>query len=186
MKDKDKEVTASQDSRAAESQFAAEDKEEGSPAHGDIEALQEERDEWRDRCLRTMAELQNYRKRTERSFQDQLKREKADVFRALLEVVDNYERFLGVAGERDSTGGSDFKSFLDGATLIYKQILAVMSKEGVEPIPCPVGQQMDPALHEAFLAEEGGGEHGTVLEELQKGYVYGEMLLRPTRVKVAR
>lgn len=159
----------------------------------EFEALEQERDEWRskfeeawDQFLRARAELDNYRKRTERLFEDRLNRDKADFLRDLLEVIDNFDRFLEAANSGQVHGDCAFESFFAGVTLIYRQLADLMKKEGVELIPCPVGKQMDPAYHEAFQAQDGGGEHGTVLEELQKGYLYKGLLLRPTRVKVIR
>ncbi len=160
----------------------------------EFEALEQERDMWRsrfeeawDQFLRTRAELDNYRKRTERLFEDRLNRDKADFLRDLLEVMDNFDRFLEAANSSGQVQGDcAFESFLTGVTLICRQLADLMKKEGVELIPCPVGTQMDPTYHEAFQAQDGGGEHGTVVEELQKGYLYKGLLLRPTRVKVIR
>ncbi len=75
---------------------------------------------------------------------------------------------------------------MKGMAMIRRQLTDALQKEGVEPIPSPAGQPMDPNLHEAVLAQEGGGDHGIVLEELLKGYLYKGLLLRATQVKVVR
>ena len=77
-------------------------------------------------------------------------------------------------------------AFSKGVDMIRRQFVDTLEREGVELIPSPVGGPMDPNLHDAVSAQEGGGEHGIVTDELRKGYLYRGMVLRPTRVRVIR
>ena len=158
-----------------------------------VSTLTADRDTWQakatgvyDQYLRVKADQDAYRRRTERDFEDRLTRAKADYLRSVLDVLDNFERFL-TATEKSGQEGRErgFDAFLKGVSMVYRQLMDTLTREGVEPIENPVGKQMDPAMHEAVVAEEGG-EHGVVLEELQGGYVYKGLVLRPTKVKVAR
>ena len=166
----------------------------GEALGSEIEKLAHERDEWKskaedywDQFLRARAEMENFRKRTERDIQQRIGRGKSDLILSLLDVLDNFDRFLA-AGEKDATENEDsgFAAFFKGAQLIQRQILDVLAREGVEPIEDPVGQTLDPHYHEAVFAQDGGGEHGTIVQEIQKGYMYNGNVLRPSRVKVIR
>ncbi|HHW26485.1 MAG TPA: nucleotide exchange factor GrpE [Firmicutes bacterium] len=172
-------------------------------------SLQAERDEWAEKAkiayeqfLRARSDLDGFRKRTERDLEDRINRGKADLILALLEVLDNFDRALeaaqktgsaqaeGVQGAYasadSSASGQALQSFIRGVQMIRRQFFETLAREGVEEIPSPVGKPMDPSLHDAVAAQEGGGEHGTVVAELRKGYLYKGMVLRPTRVKVIR
>lgn len=158
-----------------------------------VAALTAERDTWQqkataiyDQYLRAKSDFDGFRKRTERDFEDRLTRAKADYLASVLDVLDNFDRFLSAAEKSGQAGGErSFDAFFKGVSMVHRQLMDVLAKEGVEPIANPVGKQMDPALHEAVAAEDGG-EHGVVLEELQKGYVFKGLVLRATKVKVAR
>ena len=159
-----------------------------------MDVLGQERDAWKtktteihDQYLRAKNDLDAFRKRTERDFDDRLTRSMAGFAGRLLEVMDNYDRTIEALEKTQETqNNSAFESFLKGVVMIRQQMVEVLEKEGVKPIPSPVGQVMDPALHEAVLAQEGGGQHGLVLEVLQKGYVFKNLVLRATKVKVVR
>ena len=151
-------------------------------------ALSAERDAWaakaqaaHDQFLRARSDLDGFRKRTERDLEDRITRGKADFILSLLEVLDNFDRALDAA-QNSSAGGA----FIKGVDMIRRQFVDALQREGVELIPSPVGQPMDPNLHDAVAAQEGGGEHGTVTDELRKGYLYKGTVLRPTRVRVIR
>lgn len=158
----------------------------------ELQRAQEERDSYKqkadefyDRFLRAMAELDNYRKRTERLFEDRVLREKSEFILGLLDVVDNFELFLKASARQNSLA-EGFGSFVKGVEMIMRQFLDVLSKEGVTPIECAVGQEVDPAVHEVVEAVEGAGESGTIVAEIRKGYMYRGKLLRAARVKAAK
>jgi molecular chaperone GrpE len=153
-----------------------------------------ERDTWQskatalfDQYTRAKADFDGFRKRTERDFEDRLTRGKADYLRSVLDVLDNFDRFLAASGKSGpEAGDKSFDAFYKGVSMVHKQLVDTLVREGVEAIENPVGKQMDPAFHDAVAAQDGGGEHGTVIEEIQKGYVYKGLVLRPSRVRVAR
>ncbi len=160
----------------------------------ELTRVSDERDTWEskaskayDQYLRVRSDMEGFRKRVERDFDDRLTRSMAGFMTNLLEVMDNFDRSIeALQASQPTQNGAGLEPFLKGVSMIRAQMLDVLSKEGVEPIPSPVGQIMDPALHEAVEAQEGGGEHGTVLSEVQKGYRFRNLILRATKVRVIR
>ena len=144
----------------------------------DAAALQKERDSLYDRLLRTTAEFDNYRKRVDRERRDLAEYTAADIVSEMLPIVDNLERALAAASESDP--------LRKGVELILKQMLDMLRKRGVKPIEA-LGTDFDPNFHQAVI-HEVSGEHreGEVMEELQRGYLLGDRLLRPSMVKVAK
>ncbi|HCJ10790.1 MAG TPA: nucleotide exchange factor GrpE [Clostridiales bacterium] len=151
------------------------------------EAEEKARENW-DRFLRARADLENYRKRVDRDLAAMVRRGKRDLLTRLLDVVDALERAAAWerdAGGRDAQDGGD-DAAREGFALIHRQLLKVLSDEGVKPIES-VGRPFDPALHEAVAVETREDVKAeTVVEELQKGYTYGGEVLRCARVRVAR
>jgi molecular chaperone GrpE len=146
-----------------------------------IESLQAESDAHRDKWLRAMAELENFRKRTRRDFESSINLAKASVFRQLLEVVDNFERALASVDAEAESG-----EMVQGVQLIRDQLLKVLRDNDVHRIEA-LGRPFDPNLHEAVSqieTDEVEGEH--VAQVVQEGYVLGDMVLRPAAVVVAR
>ena len=145
-----------------------------------IEDLQRDLAGVQDRLLRTAAEFDNYRKRIDRERRDLSEYAASEVLSELLPIIDNLERALvtpGVAGD---------DPFRKGVELIHKQMLDLLRKRGVRPIEA-TGTMFDPKYHNAVIHEESS-EHpdGKVIQELQRGYMLGERLLRPAMVKVAK
>ena len=154
-----------------------------------ISTLEAERKRFEDLWLRTLAELDNYRKRVAREQEERERRAAERVLRAVLEIQDGLDKAL--ASERDTvsrTAGEEprLASFYRGVELIHQQIAAMLVREGVTVIEAD-GVPFDPRLHEAAMQVEADGcESDTVVEVLQKGYLLGDRLLRPARVTVAR
>ncbi len=145
------------------------------------EALQQERDELYDRLLRTTADFDNYRKRTERERRELSDAVAADVVRDLLPAVDDLERALASPATDDATA-----AYRRGVELIHRQLLDVLRKRGVEPIEA-VGRDFDPNWHEAVAHDPAAGRRdGEITAELRRGYRIGPRLLRPAQVKVAK
>ncbi len=159
-----------------------------------MDVMGQERDTWKtkateihDQYIRAKSDMEAFRKRTERDFDDRLTRSMAGFAGRLLEVMDNYDRTVeALESTQEAENNPAFQSFLKGVVMIRQQMTDVLEKEGVQAIPSPVGQVMDPGFHEAVLAQDGGGRHGQVLEVLQKGYVFKNLVLRATKVKVVR
>lgn len=150
-----------------------------------LEALEQERQDLHDRLLRTAAEFENYRKRTERERRELWEMAAGDVLRDLLPVVDDLERALEVAAARP-VGADDAEAGIRrGVELIHRQMLDVLRKRGVEPLDV-VGKDFDPAWHEAIANDALDGRRpGEITVEVRRGYRIGEKLLRPAMVKVA-
>jgi molecular chaperone GrpE len=145
-----------------------------------VEALRREKDALQDRLLRTAAEFDNYRKRIDRERRDQADAAVADALQDLLPIMDNLERAL------QAPAGEDTDAFRKGVELIHKQMADLLRKRNVKPIDA-VGAIFDPNFHQAVVQEVSAGHRdGEVMEELRRGYMLGERLLRPAMVKVAR
>ena len=150
-----------------------------------VQALQAERDDLYDRLLRTTADFDNYRKRTDRERRELSEAAAADLIRDVLPVVDDLERALSAAGSADD-GDSPAGSLRLGVELIRKQLLEVLRRRGVEPFET-VGEMFDPAWHEAILHEPGTDRpEGEIVGEVRRGYQIGQRLLRPAQVRVAK
>ena len=145
-----------------------------------LATLQREKDELRDRLLRTAAEFQNYKNRVERERRDLFDSAASDVLQDLLPIVDNFERAL------QAPAPAEADAFRRGIELIHKQMFDLLRKRGVTPIEA-VGADFDPRFHQAVI-HEVSDEHreGEVMQELQRGYMLGDKLLRPAMVKVAK
>ena len=143
-----------------------------------LDDLRRERDSLQDRLLRTAAEFDNYRKRMERDRRELSEYAASDVLTEMLPIVDNLERALQSASADDA--------FRKGVELIHKQMLDLLKKRGVRVIEA-TGQMFDPNFHNAVIHEDST-EHreGEVMQELQRGYMLGDRLLRPAMVKVAK
>jgi molecular chaperone GrpE len=153
-------------------------REEVSAPESELQKLKAERDSLLDRLARMQAEFENVRRRNIKEQQDFRDYAAADSIKPLLPVLDSFERALTVK--------ADAAEFRNGVELIYKQLLAALSKLSVQPIVAE-GEQFDPHVHEAIeMVETSDAPDHQVIEELQRGYKYKERLLRPAMVKVAK
>ncbi len=134
-------------------------------------------EELTDRLKRSMAEFDNFRKRTEKEKASMYVIGAREIIEKILPVVDNFERGLAQAAEGDA--------FAEGMKMIYKQLMTTLDELGVKVIDA-VGQEFDPNLHNAVMHvdDESVGEN-IVVEELQKGYTYKDFVVRHSMVKVA-
>ncbi len=144
----------------------------------ELQKLKAERDTLVDRLARAQAEFENARRRASKEQQDFRDYAAADAVKALLPVIDSFERALTV-----KSAPGDFRS---GVELIYKQLQDALAKMGVRAIPAK-GEPFDPHVHEAIeMVETSDAADHEVLEELQRGYKFKDRLLRPAMVKVAK
>ncbi len=133
-----------------------------------------------DRVKRQMAEFENFRKRTDKEKSQMFDMGVKNVVEKILPVIDNFERGLENVPE-----GAD-EAFVNGMKMIYKQMTDELDKIGVKPIEA-VGQPFDPNFHNAVMQVESEEyESGTVAQELQKGYMYHDTLVRPSMVGVVQ
>lgn len=137
-------------------------------------------DELNDKLKRSMAEFDNYRKRTDKEKSAMYEIGAKDVIEKILPIVDNFERGLNSIPE-DAKGSA----FADGMEKIYKQFVRTLDDMGVKPIEA-VGKPFDPNFHNAVMhvEDEEAGE-SEIVEEFQKGYMYHDTVLRHSMVKVA-
>jgi molecular chaperone GrpE len=153
----------------------------GSAESGDSEEevakLRREIADLRDRSMRTLADFDNFRKRSERERQEAKRYALLEPLRDLVGVVDNLERALGSQGSAE-----DLKR---GVEMTLRHFQEQLRRHGVKEVPAK-GEAFDPALHEAVSRQEDPTvERPTVAEELQRGYMIHDRLLRPAMVKVA-
>jgi len=148
----------------------------------DLDALQEELGEANRKWLRALADLDNYRKRVEREKARWDVEAREDILLQLLEVVDNFERALAEEASDEPAGDVPFR---EGVELIFKHLLNVLEKAGVRPVETD-GKGFDPNVHEAVgSVPPDQHEPDEIVAVMQKGYILGERLLRPSRVIVA-
>jgi molecular chaperone GrpE len=151
----------------------------------ELRRVESERDELREALARRQADFENYRKRVERDRTDNYNRMVGDVVSKLLPVLDNLRRALDAEETVQESESKEFRHFLHGVELIYKQLNAVLEGLGLQPIAA-LGHPFDPHVHEAVVTEQTDEyEPDTVIQEIAPGYRLGEKLLRPAIVKVA-
>jgi len=151
----------------------------GAPAAaGDLEARLRDTE---DRLMRTQAELENFRKRSQRELDDARRYREIDLLRDLLPVLDNVERAIEAASR-----STDVESLLSGFRLTGKQIEKLLLIHGCKPIEAD-GQPFDPAVHEAILQQPvAGTPPGTVVGVAAKGYRLHDRVVRPAQVIVSK
>lgn len=133
-----------------------------------------------DRLKRQMAEFENFRKRTEKEKSQMYDMGAKSIVEKVLPVIDNFERGLMAVPEENAED-----PFVDGMNKIYKQMMTMLEEAGVKPIEA-VGAEFDPEYHNAVMhvEDENFGEN-VIAEELQKGYMYRDTVVRHSMVKVA-
>lgn len=135
----------------------------------------------KDQWMRTAADFDNFRKRTRRELEDTRKAGKEDLLKEFLPVFDNLERAINSAQR-----ATEVKAVAEGLQMILRQYLDTLARGGITKVPS-VGAQFDPAHHEAIQqVETDDHPAGTVVAEVQPGYVQGERLVRPAMVVVAK
>src|SRR5690242_19058918 len=151
----------------------------------ELKRAEAENAELKNLLARRQADFENYRKRVERERSETYNRVVADVAAKLLPVVDNLKRALDAESSVEAAESDEFRHFLSGVDLIWKQLNGVLEALGVKPIPA-VGEQFDPHVHEAVVTEATDEyEPDTVMQEIVAGYRLGDKLIRPALVKVA-
>lgn len=132
-----------------------------------------------ERLLRNMAEFDNFRKRSEKEKAMMFDMGVRSIIEKMLPVIDNFERGLGTISEEEKSS-----AFAQGIEMIYRQLMTSLDEIGVKPIEA-VGKQFDPNLHNAVMhGEDENYEENTITDEFQKGYIYHDMVVRHSMVKV--
>lgn len=132
--------------------------------------------------LHAAADLENYKKQAIRARDDAVERTRRALFAVILTVVDNVERALDYGDQNDTAG-----AIRAGIRMTHRQTLDLLASMGVRPLSA-VGQPFDPRFHEAVEVVPADRDHapGTVVAEIQRGYLIGDEVLRPARVRVAQ
>jgi molecular chaperone GrpE len=148
-------------------------------APAEIDQVKQELAREHDLYLRALADFDNYRKRVERERASATRSGKREIILPLLEVVDGFDRALNHIGEAPSSIAQGFRA-------LHRQLTNLLDGQGVTPLQS-VGETFNPELHDAIgTVESEDVEPGAVAEELQRGYRWGDEVLRPARVRVAR
>lgn len=143
----------------------------------EIEALNKEIEDLLNRMQRLQADFINYRKRSEKEKKEMTLKGKIDLTEKFLPILDNFERALNSTDSKDE--------FFSGVEMIYKQMLNIFEKEGIEEISA-LGEEFNPEYHEAIMRVEAEKEEeGIIVGVLQKGYKIEDRVIRPAMVKVA-
>ncbi len=134
-----------------------------------------------DRYVRTLAELDNFRKRTAREKADLVKYGNENLLRDILPMIDNLDRAL-----KHAETSCDFEAFKSGLEMLRTQLVASLERHGLEAMAC-VNETFDPNLHEAMLqVESDAHEDSQIVDEFEKGYLLHGRLLRPAKVSVCK
>lgn len=179
-KDTDVNETESDDDALADAEAKADEK-KGLFKKKKKDKKDEQIEELNDRLKRQMAEFENFRKRSEKEKSQMFDMGAKTIVEKILPVIDNFER--GLAAVPDDKKDDPF---ITGMDKVYKQMLTELDAAGVKPIEC-VGQEFDPDFHNAVMQVENDElESGTVAQELQKGYMYKDSVVRHSMVSVVQ
>jgi molecular chaperone GrpE len=157
------------------------------PEEGSVEALAKEAAEARDKMLRTLAEMENLRKRTAREVSDARTYGISGFARDVLDIADNLQRALdAVPVEARAAADPGLKALIEGVELTERSLHNALEKNGVRKFD-PVGEKFDPNVHQAmYEIPDPSVPAGTIAQVIQSGYMIGERVLRPALVGVAK
>ena len=152
----------------------------------EIEALRGERDEFRDRYMRALADAENIRKRGERDRREAEQYGGSKLARGLLSVYDNLRRALDAVADVEQAENSPINALIEGVQLTMRDLLNTFSRHGMKPLAPQAGDAFDPLLHEAmFEAPLPGTKAGDIIQVMTEGFLLHDRLLRPAQVGVS-
>jgi molecular chaperone GrpE len=149
------------------------------------EQLEKTIDELNNKVLRLLAENQNLRKNHEREKEDILKYGSFNFASQILSLTDNLDRAFSIFKNNDKFKDKEFIDIKNGIELIEKELQVTLEKNNITYIDC-LNKKFDPNFHQAVSEVESDKDHGTVIEEIQKGYMLHDRLLRPSLVNIAK
>jgi molecular chaperone GrpE len=157
------------------------------PEEGSVEALAKEAAEARDKMLRTLAEMENLRKRTAREVSDARTYGISGFARDVLDIADNLQRALdAVPAEARAAADPGLKALIEGVELTERSLHNALEKNGVRKFD-PAGEKFDPNVHQAmYEIPDPSVPAGTIAQVIQSGYMIGDRVLRPALVGVAK
>lgn len=176
----DADVNNNQEEPSANEQQRAAEPASSEETNTELETLRAELEEQQQKLLRAQADFDNFRRRTLKEKEELGKYASAKLITELLPVIDNFERALA-SGEQ----GADVTSYAKGVEMIFRQLEGVLKTEGLTAMEA-VGEHFNPEFHQAIMqVESEEHEEGVVVEEVQKGYILKDKVLRPAMVKVS-
>ena len=185
-KRKDDDMAQEQAAKAANPDMADADmdlSEFGSAPADELDTLRAERDDFRDRFMRALADAENARKRGERDRREAEQYGGSKLARDLLPVYDNLRRALDAANEQTR---AEAGAFIEGVELTLRELLSVMTKHHVTPVIPDIGDVFDPQIHQAmFEAPLPGTKAGQIIQVMTEGFLLHDRLLRPAQVGVS-
>lgn len=134
--------------------------------------------ECKDQLLRLRAEFENYKKQLDRQYCENIKSANASLINDLLPVLDTFEIAINEIKKKDTTTAH-------GVELIYRDMMKILEQRGLKSFEC-IGKKLDPYFHEVMIQEHSDKEDGTVLEELQRGYMLNGKVIRHSKVKISK
>ena len=149
------------------------------------EKLEKTISELNDKILRLLAENQNLRKNHEKEKEDILKYGSFNFASGILSLTDNLDRAFSIFKNNEKFKDKEFIDIKNGIELIEKELLITLEKNNITYVDC-LNKKFDPNFHQALSEVESEKEHGTVVEEIQKGYLLHDRLLRPSLVNIAK
>ena len=151
------------------------------------ETLEEKLKTTQDKLLRTMAEMENQRRRFEKEKQEAFEFGGFNFAAESLLLIDNIDRaIVSFKNDESLKNNKDLNKIIDGIEIVKKDLVSIFKKNGIEAIEC-INKRFDPNFHQAMLElEDNTKEAGTVVQEIQKGYMMKNRLLRPSLVGVTK
>jgi len=147
--------------------------------------LEKKIEELNDKLLRSLAENQNLRKIHEKEREDLIKYSSSSFAREILNLADNLERAFSLFKDNPKFKSDEFKDTMLGIELIEKELISSFDKNGIKSFES-VGKKFDPNFHQALNEVESEQEDGMVINEIQKGYMLNDRLLRPALVSISK
>jgi len=163
------------------------DKEKKSPIPEKEESVEEKLKSSQEKLLRIMAEMENQRRRFEKEKEEAFEFGGFNFARESLSLLDNIDRaIISFKSDENLKNNKDLNKIIDGIEVIKKDLISIFKKNGIDPIEC-INKKFDPNFHQAMLeVENNTKESGTVIQEIQKGYMMKNRLLRPSLVGVTK
>jgi len=155
------------------------------PEKDPIKDLEEKVEELNDKLLRSLAESQNLRKIHDKEKEDLIKYSSSNFAREVLNIADNLERAFYLLKNNTEFNNDKFKDVKVGIELIEKELINSFERNGIKSLES-VGKKFDPNYHQALNEVESDKEEGTIVNEIQKGYMLYDRLLRPAMVSISK
>ncbi len=166
------------DEEIKEQNLSSDDEAVTDDLHKEMLQLQQEKDEMYQRLLRIQAEYDNFKKRTQKEKAANQKYKAQDLVTELLPAIDNFDRALQTDVPEEA------ESYVEGISMVYRQLIDALKSQGVVEVQT-VGEEFDPNLHHAVMqVEDSEKPSNIIVEELQKGYMLKDRVIRPAMVKV--